>query len=99
MRPRTEAPRQNDSGLGRVHGVADLSRMDDLAALVEVLRQRGHRHSEGPGHPQRRSLRSSKGEAAHPRLPGGQETTARYERTYSLLCWASWRGQDLARQV
>ena len=30
---RTEAPRQDDSGFGRVHGLADLPGMDDFAAL------------------------------------------------------------------
>ena len=33
MRARTEAPREDDSGFGRVHGFADVSRMDDLAAV------------------------------------------------------------------
>ena len=47
MRPRTEAAREDDSGFGRVHGLAHLSRMDDFAALEQNFRHRGHRHSQG----------------------------------------------------
>src|SRR5262249_42656673 len=38
VRARVEAAGQDDPGLGGIHGVAHLPGMDDVAAVVEVLR-------------------------------------------------------------
>ena len=52
--------------------------------------------SEGAGDSRRGSLRPGEGEAAHARLPGGEEAAAGHEGTDPLLRRASRRGQNFA---
>src|SRR5207249_6365717 len=99
VRTRAEAAVQNDARVRRVHGLADLSGMDDFAAVEQVLGQLGNRHREGARDSRRGPLRSAEGEGAHPRLPGGEEASAGNEGTDSLLRGPSGRGQDVAWQV
>ncbi len=101
VRARTEAAREDDSGFGRVHGLADVSRMDDFAAVEQDFRHgRGSIDiAQGAGNPRRGSLRPGEGEAAHPRLPGGEETAAGNEGADPVLRRASRRGQDFAREI
>ena len=61
--------------------------------------RRPDRHRQGAGDPRRGSLRPRKGEGAHPRLPRGEEAAAGDEGADPLLRRASWRGQNLAREV
>jgi len=84
---------------GRIHGRAYLSRVDDFVALEQSFRNRRHRHPEGARDFERGSLRPGQDQGTHPRLPGREEASAGNERTDSVLCRASGRGQNLARQI
>ena len=48
MRPRNQASGEDDSGVRRVHGFAHLSGVDDFVAVVQIFRQPGNRHRQGP---------------------------------------------------
>src|SRR5271156_3894422 len=99
MRPGIEAAGENDSRFGRVHGGAHVPRMDDVAAVEQIVRieHRGNRHFEGADDSRRGSLRPRKGEGAHPRLSRSEETAAGDEGSDTLLPRASWGWQDFAR--
>src|ERR1700688_4051936 len=99
MRPRTQTAAKNDAGFGGIHGVEDVSRVDDVAAVGEIIGGAGNRHREGPADPGRGSLRSGKGEGTHTRLPGGEKAATGNERSHSVLPRASRRGENLAGQV
>ena len=60
---------------------------------------RRHQHRQRRSDPGRGSLRHQESEAAHPGLPGGEETAAGNEGTDPVLRRASWRGQNFAREV
>src|ERR1700730_5894046 len=99
MRPRAQTAAENDASFGGIHGVADVSRVDDVAAVGEIIGGAGNRHREGPANPGRGSLRPGKGEGTHTRLPGGKKAATGRETPYSVLPRASGSGENLARQV
>ena len=89
---------EDAAGRRRIHGGADLSRLDRRAAVVEEDR-RGHRPQEDQGHPGRRALGPREGEGPHPRVPRGPQAEPGHEGADPLLRRASRRRQDVAGAV
>ncbi len=92
---RARSALEDAGGGGRIHRLANLSRLAGGAAVGEAHR-RSDRSAEDQGGARRRSFRSRKGQGPHSRVPRGPQAESRSEGTDPLLRRPSRRRQDIA---
>ena len=95
---RVEAAGEHAADVGRIHRLAQLSRLAAGGAVEEEIQGNPRPQVRRAG-ARERSLRPGEDQGAHPRIPGGAPPGEESQGLDPLLRRTSRRGQDVARHV